>query len=106
MKNIMKRSIVVGLGLCGLFGASGVGAAGVSTSRMVTEVRLFNFDGGAIITLNGTIPTSCSNKNAFRVTNETVVRGIEAAYLAGRPIRVLATDSCNNVFDNVSEVYY
>lgn len=97
---------VLSLGLSLFFQPATADAAGLSASVMVTEIRTFNVDGGAVVKVDGNLLTSCSAKNYFRVTNQTVVRGIQASYLAGRPIRVVTTDSCANIYDNASEVYF
>jgi hypothetical protein len=109
MKNA-KKTLALGLVLLGGLSAATAHAAGLSSQRKILEFRLFNADGGATFLLDGDIPTTCGtttkDRSQFRVTNETVVRGLEAAFLAGKPIRVVATNSCSGVFDNVSEVYF
>jgi hypothetical protein len=98
--------MVLGLGLGVLFQSAPANAAGPSGWVNIKEIRTFNSDGGAVVKVDGSLPTSCAEKKYFRVTNATLVRAIHASYLAGRPIVVVASDSCANVYSNATEVYF
>lgn len=98
--------LVLGLGLGVLLQSAPATAAGLSGWVNIVEVRTFNSDGGAVVRVDANLPTSCATKNAFRVTHETLVRAVHASHLAGRPIRVQASDSCANVFSNATEVIF
>lgn len=112
-KQIVSGLAVVGLVLSASLFSSNADAAGWSSVRKITEIRLFNADGGATVNVDGgALSTTCNYKNSFRVTNETVIRGLVAAYLAGRPIKVRTMDRCDagnattGNYDNASEITF
>jgi hypothetical protein len=101
MKNKMIRRLI---GAALLLVASSASAANPAYSSW-GNISIFTVlsDGSAVVWFTGSIAsTSCTQKAAFYLSNESQVRIAHSSFLAGKQVRVWPTHTCYQSYDKVS----